>query len=29
MIGFAFFGLLALACLLFFLIVRRRSVAGG
>lgn len=29
MIGFAFFGLLALACLLFFLIVRRRPVAGG
>lgn len=29
MIGFAFFGLLALACLLFFLIVRRRPVTGG
>jgi FtsH-binding integral membrane protein len=29
MIGFAFFGLLALACRLFFLIVRRRPVAGG
>ncbi|MGJ7541924.1 hypothetical protein [Variovorax sp. LT1R16] len=28
MLGLTFFGLLALACLLFFLIVRRRPVAG-